>query len=99
MEAIAMSEKYGFPVNKNRISKAGITIHIDPLDDKTEPFDVTLYIKKPGEGEDTPNPDDDNSFTTTGKLTFRFGKRGSIELFVEDARQIDRDFREQEEEL
>jgi len=94
-----MSEKYDFPVKDNGVSKAGITIHIDPLDDKAEPFDVTLYIKKPREGEDTPNPDDDNSLTTTGKLTFRFGKKGSVELFAENTRQIDGDFPEQGEEL
>jgi len=94
-----MSEKYGFPVKNNGASKAGITIHIDPPDDKAEPFDVTLYIKKPREGEDTPDPDDDNSFTATGTLTFRFGKKGSVELFAENTRQIDNDFPEQEEEL
>jgi len=94
-----MSEKYGLPVNNNGVSKAGITIHIDPLDDKAEPFEVTLYIKKPREGEDTPDPDDDNSFTAAGKLTFRFGKKGSIELFAENTRQINGGFPEQEEEL
>ena len=90
-----MSERFGFPVKNSGISKAGVTIHIERLEDKAEPFDITLYIKKPRDGEDA----DDDSFTTTGKLTFRFGKKGSIELFAENTRQIDGGFPEQEEGL
>ena len=93
-----MSEKYSFPEKNKGISTAGVTIHIDPPEDKAEPFDITLYIKKPRESNDMPNPDDDNSFTATGKLSFRFGKRGSIELFAENTRHIGETLSEQEEE-
>lgn len=84
-----MFDKAGLPLKNKGISTAGITVRLDELGDGAEPFDITLYIKKPKNGGDTPSPDDDNSFTTTGKLTFRFGKRGSVELFAENISQID----------
>ena len=93
-----MSERHRFPEKNKGISTAGVTIHIDPSEDKAEPFDVTLYIKKPRDGKEMPDPGDDNSFTTTGKLSFRFGKRGSIELFAENTRQIDETLPVKEEE-
>jgi hypothetical protein len=89
MEAIAMSEKFGFPVKRKRISTAGIAIHIPQTGGKTEPLDITLYIKKPREGEEMPDPDGENSFTATGKLTFRFGGKGSVELFAENISQVE----------
>ena len=93
-----MSEKYGFPIKNKGVSTAGVTIRLDQ-EDKTDPFDVTLYIKKPRDGEDVPDPDDENSFTTTGKLTFRFGKKGSVELFAENIRQFNGALNEQEDVL
>ena len=93
-----MSEKYGFPEKNKGISTAGVTIHIESSEDKVEPFDVTLYIKKPRECKDLPDPDGDNSFTATGKLSFRFGKRVSIELFAENTRRIDETLPAKEEE-
>ena len=83
-----MSEKLRFPAKCRGISTAGVTIRLPQQGDKAEPFDITLYIKKPREGEEMPDPDDENSFTTTGKLTFRFGSKGSIELFAENASQV-----------
>ena len=94
-----MSEKYGFPAKCKGISTAGVTIHIPQPGDKTEPLDITLYIKKPREGEEMPNPDDENSFTATGKLTFKFGSKGSIELFAENVGQVDETLFERGEEL
>jgi hypothetical protein len=88
MEAIAMPEKLGFPVKCKGISTAGVTIRLPQQGGKAEPFDITLYIKKPREGEEMPDPDDENSFTTKGKLTFRFGRKGSVELFVENVSQV-----------
>jgi len=84
-----MSEKFGFPLKRKGISTTGVTIHIPQSGGKAEPFDITLYIKKPSEGEEIPNPDDENNFTATGKLTFRFGSKGSIELFTENISQAD----------
>jgi hypothetical protein len=89
MEVIAMSEKFGFPAKCKGISKAGVSIHIPQQGSKAEPFDITLYIKKPREGAEMPNPDDENSFTTTGKLTFSFGSKGSVELFAENVSLVD----------
>ena len=86
-----------FPVKCKGISAAGITIKIEKSEE-TEPFDITLYIKKP-ESEDSPDPDDENSVTTTGKLTFRFGKRGLVELFAENTSPADYDAIRQEVEL
>ena len=60
---------------------------------------MTLYIKKPRDGEDVPDPDDENSFTTTRKLTFRFRKKGNVELFAENIRQINGALDGREEEL
>ena len=77
-----MLENNEFPVKQSGISQAGITIQINPSGDNTEPFDVTLFFKKPAEG-DIPDPDDENCFTAVGKLLFRFGKKGSVELFAE----------------
>jgi hypothetical protein len=92
-----MSEKFGFPKNRG-ISTAGITIHLDPSpEDRAEPFDITLYLKKPREGKDL--PDEENSLTTTGKLIFRFGKKGSVELFAENIGRIDGSLDEQGDEL
>ena len=83
-----MSEKLGFPVKCRGISTAGVTIRLPPQGGKAEPLDITLYIKKPREGEETPDPDDKNSFTATGKLTFRFGSKGSVELFTENVSHV-----------
>ena len=83
-----MSEKLGFPAKRKGITTAGVTIRLPQHGGETEPFDITLYIKKPRESEGMPDPDDENSFTTTGKLTFRFGSKGSIELFAENASQV-----------
>jgi phage tail sheath gpL-like len=99
MEAITMSEILGFPAKRKGISTAGVTIRLPQSSGKAEPFDITLYIKKPREGEEMPDPDDENSFTTTGKLTFRFGKKGSIELFAENVSQADETAFERGDEL
>ncbi len=93
-----MSEKFGFPKCKG-ISTAGITIHLPQINGKAEPFDITLYIKKPREDEEMPDPDAENSFTTTGKLTFRFGRKGSVELFAENISRVDETLFEQGDEL
>jgi hypothetical protein len=84
-----MFEEFRFPAKRKEISTAGITIRIPQQDGEAEPFDITLFIKKPREGVETPNPDDENSLTTTGKLTFRFGGKGSVELFAENVSRID----------
>jgi hypothetical protein len=99
MEAIAMSEKLGFPAKCRGISTAGVTIRLPQQGGKAEPFDITLYIKKPREGEEMPDPDDENSFTTTGKLTFRFGRKGSVELFAENVSRVNEEPFEREDEL
>jgi hypothetical protein len=79
-------------------SKAGITIHLDPQENNGEPFDITLYIKKPSAGADIPGPDDDNCFTAAGKLLFKFGKRRSLEIFAENTTRVDEDAAGWEEE-
>jgi len=84
-----MSEKYGIPGKCKGISTAGVTIRIPQAGGKTEPFDITLYIKKPREGEEMPDSDDENSFTSTGKLTFRFGSKGSVEFFAENISKVE----------
>jgi hypothetical protein len=84
-----MFEKFGFPAKRKEISTAGITIRIPQQEGGAEPFDITLYIKKPKGSEETPGPDDENSLTTTGKLTFRLGRKGSVELFAENVSRID----------
>jgi len=84
-----MSEKFGFPFKRKGITTAGVTIRLPQQGGKDEPFDITLYITKPKEGEKTPDPNDENSFITTGKLTFRFGRKGSVELFAENISQVD----------
>ena len=91
-----MSERYGLASKSNGISRAGITIHIEPSDDNSKPLDVTLYVKKPGSGDNILDPDDDNSFTATGKLLFKFGKRGIVELFAENTSLVKDNDSEQE---
>jgi hypothetical protein len=94
-----MSERFGFPVKRKGISTVGVTIRLPQPGGRAEPFDITLYIKKPREGEEMPDPDDENSFTTTGKLTFRFGRKGSVELFAENISKVDEAPPEQEDGL
>jgi hypothetical protein len=84
-----MMEKYKCPVKLKGSSKAGVTIHIDTLGEGSEPFDITLLVKKPKADEDAPRPVDKNEFTVAGKLTFKFEEKGYIELFAEGAGIID----------
>jgi hypothetical protein len=90
-----MFEKTEFPMKDKGVSTAGVTIHLNQ-EDKAEPFDITLYIKKPRDGEKI-DPDDENSFTTTGKLTFRFGRKGSVELLAENTMRVNETLPGQEE--
>jgi len=76
------------PEKRNAISKAGITIHLDQSEERAEPLDITLYIKKPEEGENASILNDEDNVTTTGKLTFKFGKHGLVEIFAESTSPI-----------
>ena len=92
-----MAESNELPVKKKGITKAGITINFEPSDNNVEPFNLTLNLIKPKD-DGSLNLDDDNSFTTAGRLLFRFGKKGSIELFAENTKQINLESTEDEEE-
>jgi len=80
-----------FPNKCNAISKAGITIHLEESEDRPEPLDITLYIKKPDDLENISNLNSEDNITTTGKLTIKFGNRGLIELFIENENPVDND--------
>jgi hypothetical protein len=78
-----------FPLKGVGTSKAGLTIHLDFSEEKNEPIDITLYVKKPNADEELAVEENDNSFTAGGKLTFRFGKKGYVELFAENTKVIE----------
>lgn len=82
-----MSERYNFPSRAKGDSKAGVTIHLNLLDD-TEPLDITLFFKRPKQGGDEQASIDETSFTACGKLIFKFGERGYVELFAENTKLV-----------
>ena len=82
--------------NNNTISKAGITIHLEQSKERPEPFDITLYFKKPKNYRNILNPGDEDSITTTGKLTVKIGKYGLVEFFAENICPIENEIIKQE---
>jgi hypothetical protein len=62
-------------------ARVGLTIHLDQFDD-SEPFDINLFFKRPKAGEEE-FPSDDNSVSASGKLVFKFGKKGYVKLFAD----------------
>jgi hypothetical protein len=93
-----MFEEDDLPRKQHGITKAGINIHVDPTDKNPEPLDINLDIIKPGDDE-IPNPNDENVLTTSGKLSFKLGNRGSIEIYAENTSRTDSFKTEQEEDL
>jgi hypothetical protein len=64
--------------------KAGITIHLNQ--DEHEPFEVTVFLKKPGIPTEGSSDSDAISLAASGKLRLTIGQRGFLEIFAENAR-------------
>jgi hypothetical protein len=94
-----MKDNSLFPAKGRGSSKAGVKIHLDLLEDETEPFDITLCFNRPKVGGDEHMPLDENSFTATGKLIFKFGERCYVEFFGENTKVMDEELLKQREEI
>jgi hypothetical protein len=61
-------------------SKAGINIRLNQ--DQGDPFEVTVFLKKPGQSE---TPDSEAvSLAASGKLRLTIGEKGFVEIFAEN---------------
>jgi hypothetical protein len=68
---------------KHGNSKAGISIRMEQ--EEKEPFEVTVFFKKPETGEQA---EDAISITASGKLSLAIGKKGHVELFGENTKIV-----------
>ena len=79
-------------------SKAGITIHLNQKN-REEPFEITVFLKKPGKAG-TEAPDGEAvSLAASGKLRLTVGETAFFEIFAENSREFAREKSVEEEEL
>jgi hypothetical protein len=74
---------YQFP-KLPEYSKAGITLHVNPKDEK-EPVELSIQFKNSNSETETPEQDDSVTMNAQGRLSFTIGTWGSIELFAENS--------------
>ena len=79
-------------------SKAGITIHLNRKD-QDEPFEITVFLKKPGRvGTEAPEGET-VSLAASGKLRLTVGEMAFFEIFAENSSEFSREKPEEKEDL
>ena len=63
-------------------SKAGLTIRLDQQE--REPFEVTVFLRKPGTSAGEIADDEAVSLSAKGKLRLTIGQKGFVEIFAEN---------------
>jgi hypothetical protein len=64
-------------------AKAGLTIRLDQ--EERDPFEVTIFLKKPGDSAGGTADEDAVSLSAKGKLRLTIGQMGFVEIFAENA--------------
>jgi hypothetical protein len=72
-----------FPDN----SKAGLTIRLNHKDDE-EPFEATVFFKKPGKNPEELRDKDAINLTASGKIRLDIGGNGFVEIFAENTSRL-----------
>jgi hypothetical protein len=68
-------------------SKAGITVCLNQNNDD-EPFEATVYFKKPGKNSEELRDEKAVVLTASGKLRLDLGKNAFVEIFAENAGKL-----------
>jgi hypothetical protein len=62
-------------------SKIGITVFLNQKESR-EPFEATVFLKKPGKNPEELQDENTVTFAATGKLRLDIGKNSYVEIFA-----------------
>ena len=68
-------------------SKAGITVCLNK-NESDEPFEATVYFKKPGKTVEELRGENAIVLTASGKIRLDIGKNGFVEIFAEKSNRL-----------
>jgi hypothetical protein len=82
-----MMEKYNPASKIPDNSKAGLTVCLSSNDEE-QPFEATVYFKKPGKTPEESSDKNAINITASGKLRLEIGEKGFVEFFLENTRRL-----------